>query len=870
MFIPVPVLATTEVIYSTTFDDRDAVRSEWVFEGNIRFRTGPNRRESVRAVRIARASSMSLDFNIPSGTRNLAVQFWLRIGASSFSQAPVDDAFVALSWVNPSDESVVHILHAGSEGAGDILRPLVNIPAGQFRSPNGRLSIFTIDEAGRYYVDNLSITATLGAAHFSIEPAQDNASVCVPNEVVISALDSDGSVISDFEGVVDISTSTSHGDWSMVVPNGRLEVGDSDSGVASYRFEASDQGSVRLLLSNEHAESLTVRVAERDTSTNTVSQSIRYAENAFVLDFPPAAERDVIAYRAHAVSVSMVRRDRTHGDCGVASQYEVDHADIRLTSSSGDTMAVAPLLMIDDDTFTASATFEALPLAFESGLAQFQIFTRDVGRFTISLRDSSGSFSSDSILGDSGELLSRPFGIWLDLPGNTAALDHNGDVFRRAGEDFSLNAAAVGWQSDDDQDGDGVADGHSDSDAANRVDLSDNPRLPSFSREGTPASVRLTARPVLPENVSHSELTGNVVLSQFTNGQRSETQLQYSNVGIMEIEARIDGNAYLGSGIAIGQRIQGRSGLVGRFIPDHFTLADADIEPACLPGGFSHMAQDFFAAATVSAVNAEGVIADGYHEDFVKLDGELQGNRVFQASGLSGRLFTSAETLLFNQGQARYRASLQLLRNSEPDGPWRDVPIGLSLLDEDDVGIAVSSLNLDLDGVNGSDPDHVLLGISDFYFSRINLPNAHGPETQDLLSNLHIESWHGHSFQRNQADSCSQLARRDIQYVQTGDLSDDSNRTVDVGTGNSTGFFESLGSDSIQFLDGDAGQFFSAPGLGHRGTIDVDVDVSAYPWLQFDWDQDGEHNDIRLPRAQFRFGANRGHDRIVYWRELAR
>jgi MSHA biogenesis protein MshQ len=58
----------------------------------------------------------------------------------------------------------------------------------------------------------------------------------------------------------------------------------------------------------------------------------------------------------------------------------------------------------------------------------------------------------------------------------------------------------------------------------------------------------------------------------------------------------------------------------------------------------------------------------------------------------------------------------------------------------------------------------------------------------------------------------------------------------------------------------------SAPGVGNTGAITVDVDLTAHPWLRFDWDADGM-NDDDPPQASGVFGRYRGHDRIIYWSE---
>ena len=46
----------------------------------------------------------------------------------------------------------------------------------------------------------------------------------------------------------------------------------------------------------------------------------------------------------------------------------------------------------------------------------------------------------------------------------------------------------------------------------------------------------------------------------------------------------------------------------------------------------------------------------------------------------------------------------------------------------------------------------------------------------------------------------------------------------------------------------------------------MSVDLSTMPWLQYDWNQDGNHNESQTPDATIKFQQYRGHDRILYWR----
>jgi MSHA biogenesis protein MshQ len=59
----------------------------------------------------------------------------------------------------------------------------------------------------------------------------------------------------------------------------------------------------------------------------------------------------------------------------------------------------------------------------------------------------------------------------------------------------------------------------------------------------------------------------------------------------------------------------------------------------------------------------------------------------------------------------------------------------------------------------------------------------------------------------------------------------------------------------------------SKPGAGNDGSVDLHYDLSGagIPWLQYDWDNDGTHDDN--PTARATFGIYKGNKHIIYIRE---
>jgi len=62
-----------------------------------------------------------------------------------------------------------------------------------------------------------------------------------------------------------------------------------------------------------------------------------------------------------------------------------------------------------------------------------------------------------------------------------------------------------------------------------------------------------------------------------------------------------------------------------------------------------------------------------------------------------------------------------------------------------------------------------------------------------------------------------------------------------------------------------SGLQLSAPGVDNEGSVDVTLDITAMPWLWFDWNGDGTLDPNVTATASF--GTYRGSDRVIYWLE---
>ena len=154
----------------------------------------------------------------------------------------------------------------------------------------------------------------------------------------------------------------------------------------------------------------------------------------------------------------------------------------------------------------------------------------------------------------------------------------------------------------------------------------------------------------------------------------------------------------------------------------------------------------------------------------------------------------------------------------------------------------------------------------DMRYGRLRLDDAFGPETVALPVNFYTEYWTGNHFTLNAQDSCTMVPRGAITYP-AGTLASDTNRTVALTGGSTQGTYTNLDATGVRFNAGVAGQGFTAPTASAQGKFVVGTDLTNLPWLRFDWNQDGNYSDLKLPNATFEFGSYRGNDRIIYWRE---
>lgn len=722
--------------------------------------------------------------------------------------------------------------------------------------------------------------------NFLIDVGGGTGSNCAASTINITARDSSNATLTSYAGTVTISTSTNNGDWAKTGTAadayGTLTAGATDSGAATYVFNASDAGTISINLTDTHAESLTIRLNDSTAGVTSTSSSLTFSRNAFVVTSTDSLGSDIIAGRTHSLRVTMMKQNTTGTSCSAASDYNVSGVKAWLTRASSDPAGTAPNLINSSNASVALPNAKPgsnnVTLNFSSGIANFTLSTSDVGKYALNFADSSNSYSSSEITGSSSTYVVRPFGFYIAVTSNPAASTDSGSVFTTAGTNFTVSVTAKAYSAADDANSDGLPDYHADTNAANNANLADNSTLVKFGAESPAETITLSSALRLPSGgvdpgLSDGDATAGDgrIISSFSSGVGSTTQVYFGEVGIIEIAASITDGDYLGAGATPTTNLVSRSGYVGRFKPYQFAASAVTMTPFCsVSTAFNYLGKDFTSTFTLTAQNQQASTTQNYASTFAKLSSagySLKARDTTSATSLTSRMQLSSLSGTFSSGQASVSASINLARASSPDGPYTTTRVGVTISDTDSVVLRSADITFDSDS-NGSN-DALLLGQSAFYFGRLRLDDAFGPETANLNVSFQTDYWTGSIWSRNSADSCTTIATSAITYP-FGAINIAANRSVTIGTGSTTGNYTSLAGSAVNFTSGDAGHYFSAPGSGKTGSFAVDVNLTSYAWLRFDWNNDANYaNDTALPSARYTFGTYRGNDRTLFWQDTS-
>jgi uncharacterized protein DUF6701/concanavalin A-like lectin/glucanase superfamily protein len=719
-------------------------------------------------------------------------------------------------------------------------------------------------------IDNVSITGlrNCGPDHFRI--IHDGAGInCLREAITIRAENADGTLVTDYSGTLNLSTSTNNGNWTTLdsggassdLANGSLSDTPLDNdGVATYQFNVADGGDVVLYLEDTVAETTNIALEDSGVFDDNTEGDITFRPFGFV--FSPNPIDTQIAGRPFDVTLTAAGQTPTDPSCGVIEEYDGTRS-VNFWNSYDDP-TTSPTSVSVDGLNIASSEALSTPqnTSFTNGVATISVQYNDVGEIALSAKDEIDigeppSGSTDEIIGGISPFVVRPFGYDIQIDTDPYA-DGSGSsaVYRAADAPFNMTLRSVLWQALDDLDNNGIPDPYIDTDSDgipdSGGDLSDNGITPNIAN--TTGSITLTPQALFVTNSNGTISTNSIAHSSFSaTGSANEGTITFAQswdeVGILQLDAI--SSDYMGGGEDVtGQRIN-----IGRFIPDHYQVSAPVLVEQCgsftyagffdgVNAGLDKPGQTFQISGTITAQNSSNVTTQNYQGQFAKLlasDIVTSGFDTTNTLAATGRVNFAPSALSFASGLSNYSDTASDYQHDQLAAPF-DLRVDLQATDSDTVSSAIANSN----SVN------VRLG-------RIRLIDSYGPEVSALEMRVIAEYYDGSNWSLNTQDSCTT-------YINTDASFDLTSYTNQLNNG------ETAISDptvATNILNGQSvlgsGLEFTAPGDGNYGSVIINYDITSQPWLQFDWDGD---NSIDTPSATLNFGYYRGSDRVIYWKEV--
>lgn len=708
------------------------------------------------------------------------------------------------------------------------------------------------------------------------------ASTCTPQTITVTAKDGSGNTITGYTGTVTLRTSSGMGTWARgsPAPGGSFSAGSND-GLATYSFVSGDAGVARFTLSHAAARDLTVLVTDTSTLANSTSATVQFRDNAFVwsedLNDKITGSWIGVAGRPHDMRLTLVKKDAVTGACGTATDY-TGNRSLKLWRTDSGGPWTAPTVGSPAVSLPAAKPATGnVTLNFVSGVSSFNLDTGDVGQYTLSVADETGTYATNAISGSGGLMTVRPFaivisGVKMGSTNNPALYGSSDPVFGAAGANFSATVAAYRWAAGADSGSDGIPDA-----GASFSAMTAGGVAPGFAH-----TVVLQATggsgPAL------GTLNNGAVA--VTGGTTTVSNLQYTEVGGFDFVPDNVVTGYLGLNMQgyFFTASGGQSTKVGRFIPASFALSNGSVThrstAACTPAaGFSYLGENFQLGFDLEARNALGGKTLNYTGAYAKLNltvpanlgpAGIAGTTPFKTGG--GRLSAVSSAGSWSSGTASATLVLNAARAtgaggaSSPDGPFN---ASFGVLPSDGEASGVSLPNLDTD-VPANGAERGLVATVALRYGRLRLQNAIGSQQRNLSLPLQAQYWDGAVYQINTLDSCSRISSSQISFGNYRNM-----LPADAVVLNSP----------ITLNQGQALITLRKPTLARSGSYDLALalgsaatDASCLSWspspaagsganlshLRWPWCGTAADKD---PSARASFGLYTGTDAIIYQRE---
>ncbi|MEM6998346.1 MAG: right-handed parallel beta-helix repeat-containing protein [Pseudomonadota bacterium] len=764
---------------------------------------------------------------------------------------------------------------------------------------------YPIPTAGRS-VDNNPLTScsVLPIDHYDIDLSASTGITCEPISVTITAKDSTNATVAHTAlTTIDLATSTSLGDW-VTVTSGTGTLNNSGLGVGDYEFPIGE-GSVTITFSytslattpvdnvnfnitSTPNETTGTAPGDTDPGDGTDDPSIDFREAIFRVvdstntpvnistklsgkqsntagtgfqDLYLQAIETVTATECTGTFESMTATVELASECNNPTACETVQVEVE------DNSGPPPSVSILSNSNGSVTNYTGVTLDFDAdSKTPLRFVYDDAGQITLHARYDLDSPNGVYMSGESNPFIVKPAGICVEnIPADTAAAactpaSGTCSTFRDAGELFDMIVRGVTWESD------------ADTDFCNGAG-STNVTTPNFEVIG----IEFNSTVVAPAGLQD----GNVSLTSIDildadKGTDTDSQ-SIDEVGVFTITASGDNTApataitYLSETIAPSTSIN-----IGRFTPYIFDVTSNTpvFESAC-GTTFGYIGQPFtYSTAPTLTVTphargvapAFGPVIENYTGDFFKITQAsltIPGGTTNGYSALTGTLdlglvpakptvtdnLDGTATLLFSDG-----GGIAFNRSGPIDNFDAEIGLQINVIDTD------TKFNGDGDG-NNVNPEVIAAatagnGISfnankDQRWGRLILDNTFGSELLPLEIPVRTEYQSSGNFVTNTDDNCTAYTSANITFSNHNGITAGANLTA---TGAGT---------VINGVDDDANPLILNNTLPEVGFVDATHSIDS--WLQYDWDNDTNHDNNPFGRATW--GIFAGPDEFIFIRE---
>ncbi len=786
---------------------------------------------------------------------------------------------------------------------------------------------------------------TIGALDHILIVHDGMAGVCSPDVVTLQAC-ANTSCSSLYTGGVSVSLSPSTGWLANPVTIGA-------SGIATASYSQDVPGTIRYAVTAQSVAPQSSFLC--DNNINAVAPNVttecdgQFSTYEFVIEttdtmggtVAAGSATTVVAGRPHKMKVTTYRKQGTQ--CGVATNYQNNKT---LSASYADFSGITPAPTAPQISLSGTCASPVpagglpavLPgssnvtLNFNNGVVDpFYLCTADVGKFSLEFKDNNPTV----LTATTPTLTVRPFalvvsGIKQGAVNNPANNGSGGTTFAKAGTDFQATVGAYRWSSAADNNvtgGDGTPDA-----GATLAQITANGATPSYTWTTTLAAGIPYTPATSSDTPSGTGAAGTFVSTAlggacptgspncFSSGIATPTNLSYSEVGSFTLSGTAT-NFLNTSGVSMSALVfdntPQRSGVVGRFYPDHFGMTGSiatrsDLLPAT-GSTFAYMDEPMKLSLALTAYNKNDAPTQNYTGSFAKLDATTLGSAdltkwictsgpqcmglaaISGTTALTGRLAidtTSTNSVApsntttlggavsgWDGGTSFFTLYAKFARGAIPDGPYDILKIGGKPLDSDGVTLPPGSSTdtthcVDLDSTTGTEnaacnpgPTETNLRRKLFEtgirFGRLRLVNAYGSELLPIRIDGRAEYWDGTRWVLNAADALTTIPQNGV--MASGDIFANTCFLTNPRPASPTNAScLTAGSPAVTLAGGTGSWFVLDKTTPQVGFADLKVNLDTMPWLRGFWSNAGS-DYTEPPIARIKFGSPKAP--YIYLRE---